>query len=141
MQKGKRGRGMRNKLIELLRQIEFDYGAECAAAFEDGYKGVDFGEFFADFLLAAGVIVLPCKMGSDVYDITEFIDKLPHPDMYEFSTDEIILSRCRKTKELIFGIDGIDYTFDEFGTRVFTSEDDAWKAIAERSENEHRTDN
>lgn len=96
-------------------------------------------EYLAQHLLNNNVIVLPCKLGSFVYDISEFVEKHPCPDMYRFITDDIILSRCRKTKELIFGIDGIDYTFDEFGKRVFSSEKEAekeaCKAIAERSEN------
>lgn len=88
-------------------------------------------EKFADHLLENGVIVLPCKLNSRVYDITEFIEECPCPDMYAFLTDEIIISRCRKTKELIFSIDGIDYTFDEFGTRVFSTEKEADVKISE----------
>lgn len=69
---------MRDRLIELLKQINFDYNEECVFAFEDGYKSApDFAEFFADRLLAEGVIVLPCKVGDTVYgystgNITEY---------------------------------------------------------------------
>lgn len=59
---------MRDKLIELLRQIEFDYSEECVCAFEDGYKGApDFAKFFVDHLLDNGVIVPPCKVGDSVW--------------------------------------------------------------------------
>ena len=61
---------MRDRLIELLRQIEFDYSEECVCAFEDGYKGApDFAKFFVDHLLAGGVIVPPCKVGDTVWYI------------------------------------------------------------------------
>ena len=59
---------MRDRLIELLRQIEFDYSEECVCAFEDGYKGaLDFAKFFADYLLENGVIVPPVKIWQTVY--------------------------------------------------------------------------
>jgi hypothetical protein len=123
---------MRDRLIELIM--------ECST-YTPNYEEQArlHAEYLAQHLLNNNVIVLPCKMNSRVYDITEFIEECPCPDVYAFLTDEIIISRCRKTKELIFGIDGIDYTFDEFGKRVFSSEKDAEKEasklIAERSEN------
>ena len=42
------------------------------------------------------------------------------------------------TKEMIFGIDGIDYTFDEFGKRVFLTKEKAYEKLRalERSEND-----
>lgn len=117
---------MRDRLIEILKK--------SGASFERALP-----EEIADYLLAEGVIVLPCKLNSKVYDISEFVDECPCPDMYEFSTEDILLSQCRTTKEIIFGIGGINYTFDEFGKRVFASETEAEKQacnlIAERSEN------
>ena len=60
----------RERLIELINQVDFDYGEECVACSEDGYKcRPDMGEFFADYLLANGVIVPPCKVGDTVYYI------------------------------------------------------------------------
>ena len=59
---------MGDRLIELLNQINFDYCEECVCASEDGYKGApDLAEFFADRLLAEGVIVLPCKVGDWIW--------------------------------------------------------------------------
>ena len=115
---------MRDKLIQLITEIL--QPKETVSV-----------EEIADHLLANGVIVLPCELGKYVYDITEFVEKCPCPDVYRFCTDDIILSRCRKTKQVIFGIDGIDYTFDEFGKRVFTTEKEADLKISEllRSEN------
>lgn len=115
---------MRDRLIELI--------LECSTYTPNFEKEARLhAEYLAQHLLNNDVIVLPCKMNSRVYDITEFIEDCPCPDVYEFLTDEIILSRCRKTKELIFGIDGIDYTFDEFGKRVFETQTEADKKISE----------
>ena len=121
---------MRDRLIELI--------LECSTFTPNYEKQARLhAEYVAQHLLNNGVIVLPCKIGSNVYDISEFVDKHPHPEMYEFCADDVMISRCRKTKELIFGIDGIDYTFDEFGTRVFLTEDKAYEKLREleRSEN------
>ena len=59
---------MRDRLIELLKQIDFDFGEVCVMCSEDGYKcHPSLEEFFADHLLANGVIVLPCKVGDVVW--------------------------------------------------------------------------
>lgn len=61
---------MRDKLIELLRQVNFDFSEECVACSEDGYKTMpSLEEFFADYLLSNNVIILPCKIGDTVYVI------------------------------------------------------------------------
>ena len=55
---------MRDRLIELLKQVNFDFSEECVACCEDGYKTIPMLEdFFADHLLANGVIVPPVKVG------------------------------------------------------------------------------
>lgn len=62
---------MGDRLIELLNQINFDYCEECVCASEDGYKGApDLAEFFADRLLAEGVIVPRFKKGDKIYYIS-----------------------------------------------------------------------
>ena len=61
---------MRDRLIELLKQADFDYSEECTACLENGYKAIPkLEEFFADHLLANGVIVPPCKVGDTVQEI------------------------------------------------------------------------
>lgn len=63
---------MRDRLIALLKQFDFDYGEECVLAAEgEGYKcAPDFAEYFADHLLANGVIVPPCTAEDTVYWIS-----------------------------------------------------------------------
>lgn len=59
---------MRDRLIELLKQIHFDYCEECCACTEDGYRRPpSLEEFFADYLLENGVIVPPCKVNDPVW--------------------------------------------------------------------------
>ena len=111
---------MRDRLIELIESAR--------------YWGANTSEELADRLLSEGVIILPCKLGKRVYDISEFIDNHPMPDIYEFLANEVILSQCRETKELIFSIEGVAYTFDEFGKTVFLTREEAEKALKERRE-------
>ena len=55
----------RDRLIELLKQAQDKYCDICAECAEDGYKDHEsFEDFFADYLLANGVIVLPCEKGA-----------------------------------------------------------------------------
>jgi hypothetical protein len=58
----------REKLIELIEETENKY-IECIRNSVE--PRIDFGEFFADRLLANGVIVPPCKVGDTVYCIIE----------------------------------------------------------------------
>ncbi len=56
----------RDKLVELLRQIDFDFSEECVACSEDGYKCTpDLAEFFADRLIASGVTVNEWRPASE----------------------------------------------------------------------------
>ena len=117
---------MRDRLIELI--------LECQTFTPEYAKQARLhAEYVTQHLLNNDVIVLPCKLNRRVYDISEFVDEHPCPDVYEFLADEIIISKCRKTKEFIFSIDGMDYTFDEFGKVVFSTREEAERAIAERS--------
>ena len=59
---------MRDRLVELMKQINFDFCEECVACTEDGYKTLPMLEdYFADYLIENGVIVPPCKVGDTVY--------------------------------------------------------------------------
>lgn len=126
---------MKDRLIEILKQFTTE---DCKITHQCGY--CDYGELVvcasavADHLLANGVIVPPVKVGQTVYDASEFIDGHPYAEIYEFSADEITISKDRKTGEYIFSFDGMDYTYDEFGKTVFLTKEEAEKALAERSE-------
>ena len=59
---------MREKLIEILRKTEWDDKLHWL----DLYDLVDSADSFADYLLANGVIVPPCKAGDTVYVINDW---------------------------------------------------------------------
>ena len=43
-------------------------------------------DYFAD---KSRFVELPCKIGQKLYDISDFIDDTPHPQMYELKADYI----------------------------------------------------
>lgn len=86
----------RDRLIELIKQAQDKYCDICAECAEDGYKDHEsFEDFFADHLLANGVIVPPCKVGDVVYALREVscedIDGVhTECEHYGFGTDDRI---------------------------------------------------
>ena len=121
---------MRDRLIELLKQIYFDQCEECCACTEDGYRcPPTLEEFFADYLLANGVIVPPCKVGQTVYRI-----------YWNFNIDECKVSaltqkadkswKIRITSGIHRGV--FEITPDELGKTVFLTKEEAEKTLAER---------
>ena len=76
-----------------------------------------------------GLLVrLPCKVGDTVYDISEFVERIPYPEMYEFHTDYIGIRKSDDGKTVI-SLDFMDYYMDDFGRIVFTSREAAEKAL------------
>ena len=129
---------MRDRLIELLRQIEFDYSEECVCAFEDGYKGApDFAKFFVDHLLDNGVIVPPCKAGDTVYKVVA--DKRVKKP-YECKVVGFWFSELEgyNNAHLVRYVNGVfDSSFSvpigEFGKTVFLTKEESEKALAEEN--------
>lgn len=135
---------MRDRLIELLRQIEFDYYEECVCASEDGYKGApDFAKFFVDHLISNGVIVPPCKSGDKAYHLTSIdtLDELNVAEIFEGKVSSVSIEDklwifCRYDNGLNYW-----YTERDIGRNLFLTREEAEQALAERSKNEGRTDN
>ena len=67
---------MRDRLIELVKQ-RLPYGVSVGAKFEQR-----FCEKVADYLLANGVIVPPCKIGDKVYYLANECDNCYEQDDY-----------------------------------------------------------
>ena len=122
---------MRDRLIELLRQTEFDYSEECVCAFEDGYKGApDFAKFFVDHLIENGVIVPPCKVGDKLFALSAGRTKIltfivTHLEVRESGI--AFWGTTHYTKEPIAICSNYDI---EDGT-VFLTKEQAEKALAE----------
>lgn len=108
----------RERLIDILGELDCDHSSA----------------YVADHLLANGVIVPPCKQRDTIYDISEFIDGTPAPEMYEIYVDCISLE-SNETGKTIFCIDGLEYYYEDFGKTVFLTREEAEKALAERSVN------
>lgn len=125
---------MRDRLIELLKS---PHKAEWLRQ-----HGYDIGQYeedcieamLADFLLANGVIVPPCKVGDTVYVIQLC-------EIYECRVNEICMSAGnnnvvvldRFTNGFIIRRYGAEY-FNAFGKTVFLTREEAEKALAERAE-------
>lgn len=61
---------MRDRLIELINDAEYEsYKYELAQKFYPFGECKSRSEFVADYLLASGVIVPPCKVGDTVYPL------------------------------------------------------------------------
>ena len=126
---------MRDMLIELLKQINFDYCDECCYAFEDGYKSApDFAEFFADRLIAEGVIVPPCKVGDTVYYINGAYYNSAKQTVRPIEVTEISWKCDRSGKNLGFALiaNGTRYKFSSIGKTVFLTREEAEKALTKR---------
>lgn len=76
------------------------------------------------------LLKLPCKLRSELYDITEFVEHYDSPDIYLIDASRIEISKDKEG--LIYTIDGADYREKDFGTVLFASEEEALKAIYEK---------
>ena len=104
---------MRERLIKLLD--------ECIEA-EFPW---DTNDYIADYLLKNGVIVLPCKVGDKVYELT--------------TSEEI---KSRKVKDIIYTNEGFRLRLEPYSSyeyclneTVFLTFEEAEKALKEREEN------
>lgn len=135
----------------LEEQLESIYG-ECDGLLETAVKslvkheGVDFGKPYKARLLTdedvdkweehkdleeQGLLLkLPCKIGKNLYDIIEFVEGYESPDIFIIDASRIEISKDKEG--LIYTIDGADYREKDFGTVLFTSEEEALKAISEK---------
>lgn len=108
---------MRDRLIELL----------CGHYMNT----ISDAEDVADYLLANGVIVLPCNIGDTVYDAREYIYGVPCPEIYEMKSDDINIEKDNKSGEYRFIYDDAYISFDEFGKGLFLTREEAEQALKE----------
>lgn len=103
----------KERLKEIINEVARSYG------------GLTVDEL-ADHLLANGVIVPPCKVGDTIYRAGDPIKKV-----YEWQIEHIEIY----ADEIVF-IDDSDNTFtaEDIGETVFLTQEEAEKALAERSE-------
>lgn len=127
---------MKERLIELIKK------------YMDGYKG--YAEEFADYLLANGVIVPPCKVGDTVYAIKGCF-YLPHATRIksdEIITCEIIaIKETKKGKFLLlkplieeaFNMRSANdwFSFLAIGKTVFLTKEEAEAKLKERKDDKN----
>lgn len=133
----------RNRLIELLKQAQDNYCDICA---EDlGYKDHEpFENYFADYLLANGVIVPPCKVGDTVWVNYEYYKREPRTYpvkvyAYRFDTKKNNMRICVEGNFKISAYGG-NYThyyngtfaWNSVGKTVFLTKEEAEKALKEQ---------
>ena len=112
---------MRDRLVELLKQISFDFCEECVACSEDGYKVLPMlEEFFADHLIENGVIIASCKVGDVVYQ-TDGVR------IYELE----ILDTSLYKGIPYYETDGIDFDERAVGESIFLTKDQAEQKLKE----------
>ena len=134
---------MRDRLIELIDEYTDPLSAR------DIHRA-EFAEQFADHLLAAGVIVPPCKVGDVVYRLDDLVWKSDCEECEHFEEGWYDCpSHCAKTKsakkdpkcieirEDVLSNHGLFHhlAFEDFGKTVFLTREEAEKALAERNGN------
>ncbi len=132
---------MRDRLIELIAQIEREYAEYHSDCEEAGVTIMtSFEDMLADHLLAEGVIVPPCKVGDTVYKVVnDKRVKKPYECKvvgFWYSADE----RCNNVHLVRYVNDIFDSSFSipfaDFGKTVFLTREEAEKAL-ERRENDN----
>lgn len=110
---------MRDKLIKLLKQAkkQQSLNAVCGDidSLIDSPKGA---EFIADYLLANGGVVIPCKVGDKIYQ-TDFVR------LYESTINEMTFT-ANKT---IYVTENVVFDERAIGKTVFLTREEAERAL------------
>ena len=112
---------MRDRLIELLDKT-----------FNEQYERMRLisPQHTAEFLLANGVIVPPCKVGDTLYDITEYFEGVSSPEIYEFQATEMTIEK-KKDGTYRFSYDSCYICPDMIGKTVFLTREEAEAKLKE----------
>ena len=125
---------MRDRLIDLLWCVGREYDEYCDDSHEVGLSPMEsFEEMAADHLLAAGVIVPPCKVGQLIWHITRHYDG--RIDLMEGKVSMLQQKADKSWKIRISVRSSVwDFTPSEIGQIYFLTREEAEKALAERRE-------
>lgn len=128
---------MRDRLIKLLKQAEKQQSLNAVCgdidSLIDSPKGA---EFIADYLLANGVILPPCKVGDMVYFVLEDLDEetdgkfISSQRINEVSTRGIFVSDSLSEENC-----RIFVPYSDFGENVFLSKAEAERALKKVKKN------
>ena len=110
---------MRDRLIELLNKKYDHFCDQCGVNKDSHYT-----ENLADYLLANGVIVPPCKVGDTLYDASEYIYGIPCPEIYEVESDRMTIERV-ENGDYLFTYDDAYIRHEEMGKIIFATREEA----------------
>ena len=121
---------MRDRLIDLIKQAEKQFG-------ETGKPVLDIEEYVADYLLAEGVIVPPCKVGVTLYflydrrqaDKPDLTPRIYETNEWYFDIDEKGISIKPRW---VHGYKGEYHYY--LSKTLFLTRAEAERSLAERSE-------
>ena len=121
---------MEERLIELMRQAEFAY-----LDFSKMYPyEKSLTDFTADYLLANGVIVPPCKVGDVVYKPI-ITDDTREPAIWDITISQISIETGKLFNEayavgtICKSNSGESFDFKEIGKTVFLTKEEAEQAL------------
>lgn len=75
------------------------------------------------------VVVLPCRFGDTMYDIGEFVNCVPCPELYEDRVGFITIMQ-RKNGEMYFDIECVECDYNDFGKTIFFAKEEAEQALS-----------
>ena len=108
---------MKGQLMDLIRNaLGKDYEATAEYV----------GNLIADSLIENGVVVLPCKLGKSLYDISEFKNGVPHAEMYEV---EIKGAWIEGNNTVLLDEQANSYSCEALGKTLFRSQEEAEKEV------------
>lgn len=118
---------MRDRLIELLGGFPIFYSTMKERWMPEAV------ERLADYLLANGVIVPPCKVGDTLYVISHMKDKRFLPFINEYEVTSISIKKKRLV--IYHEMDGYIKTFNQidFGKTVFLSKAEAERVVTDNN--------
>ena len=116
---------MRERLIELLEEAKIQARATI------GSLNNGFGEWYADYLLANGVIVPPCKVGGTVYIIDEAEDECSEDYVLDVKVNQFIINKHGIAVDLELPLGLRLNTWAVIGKTVFLTREEAEQKLKE----------
>ena len=125
----------RDRLIELIADIQNDFEKWCVECAEDGHKDHQpLGEYLADKLLANGVIVSMCYIGQPMWYVYK-----SYNGRVEIRAGKISMIQQKADKSWKFRFSHNssvwDFKTEDIGVKYFTTKEEAENALKEREQN------
>lgn len=116
---------MHNRLVKLLKEADENTANKMITDYEDAIKDN------AEYLLANGVIVLPCKVGDMLYYIATCKTAEDFGKKY-VSWERVKQISINAHGKWVYLMENSLINFDEIGKVIFLTKEEAEKALAKR---------